>query len=285
MRKQQWLLTAMIGLFVAAPAAVTAQKDELKREAENFAGDILKKLFEPSNWDAHLHGGASNTGRFMLQRPFDTNVGERVLTGNTGFSVGGGFGMDILLLMGFRLDYTFSSADLNYRTDIGNGSDIFDIDDVILNALGVLIGYSAFAILANWIRSRNYKKLAVAALSGVAAAAAFYGGVVYPTTHPPTDPPVNPAVDAQRRDLCGGTGGTGQIVSVGNHTITIERNDGVTQTLTLTDRTIIRASAGPVSASDLKTGDRVTVVVYDGETATTVLICRVSDTGSQARRG
>jgi len=162
---------------------------------------------------------------------------------------------------------------------------IFDIDDVILNALGVLIGYSAFAILANWIRSRNYKKLAVAALSGVAAAAAFYGGVVYPTTHPPTDPPVNPAVDAQRRDLCGGTGGTGQIVSVGNHTITIERNDGVTQTLTLTDRTIIRASAGPVSASDLKTGDRVTVVVYDGETATTVLICRVSDTGSQARRG
>jgi len=162
---------------------------------------------------------------------------------------------------------------------------IFDIDDVILNALGVLIGYSAFAILANWIRSRNYKKLTVAALSGVAAAAAFYGGVVYPTTHPPTDPPVNPAVDAQRRDLCGGTGGTGQIVSVGNHTITIERNDGVTQTLRLTDRTIIRASAGPVSASDLKTGDRVTVVVYDGETATTVLLCSVSDTGSQTRRG
>jgi len=162
---------------------------------------------------------------------------------------------------------------------------IFDIDDVILNALGVLIGYFAFAILANWIRSRNYKKIIVAALSGVAAAAAFYGGVVYPMTHQPVNPPVDAA--AQRVDLCGGTGGTGQIVSVGNHTITIERKDGVTQTLTLTDRTIVRTSAGPASAADLKIGDRVTIVVYDSKTATTVLVCSESDTGSSSgmRRG
>ena len=147
---------------------------------------------------------------------------------------------------------------------------IFDIDDVILNALGVLIGYAAFAILAKWIRARNYKKVAVAALSSVAAAAAVYGGVVYPMTHQP----VNPAVDAtQRVDLCGGTGGTGQIVSVGDHAMTIKRQDGVTQTLVLTDRTVIRISTGPASAADLKIGDRVTVVVYDGKTATTVLRC------------
>ena len=147
---------------------------------------------------------------------------------------------------------------------------IFDIDDCVLNALGVLIGYSAFAVLANWIRARSYKKIAVAALASVAAAAAVYSGVVYPMTHQPVN----------RVDLCGGTGGTGQIVSVGNHTITIKRNDSVTQTLTLTDRTIIRTSAGPASASDLKVGDRVTVVVYDSETATTVLKCSVSDTGA-----
>jgi glycopeptide antibiotics resistance protein len=30
---------------------------------------------------------------------------------------------------------------------------IFDIDDVILNAVGVIIGYWAFAILAKWVRS------------------------------------------------------------------------------------------------------------------------------------
>ena len=140
---------------------------------------------------------------------------------------------------------------------------IFDIDDVILNALGVMIGYAAFAILANWIRARSYKRIAIAALAGVAAAAAVYGGVVYPMTHQPVN----------RVDLCGGTGGTGQIVSGGNHTITIQRRDGVTQTVTLTDRTVIRTPAGLASASDLKIGDRVTVVVYDGETATTVLRC------------
>src|SRR6185295_3859168 len=45
---------------------------------------------------------------------------------------------------------------------------IFDIDDCILNALGVLIGYWAFTILADWIRSRNYKRMIVAALTAVA---------------------------------------------------------------------------------------------------------------------
>jgi len=151
---------------------------------------------------------------------------------------------------------------------------IFDIDDCILNALGVLIGYWAFTILASWIQSRNYGRMIVAALTAVAALVVFYGGVVYPTTHQP----VNRVVDAplQSVDLCGGTGGTGRIVSMGDRTITIERNDGVTQTLTPTDRTTIRTAAGPAAAADLKIGDRVTVVVYDGKTATTVLLCRVS---------
>jgi len=147
---------------------------------------------------------------------------------------------------------------------------IFDIDDCVLNALGVVIGYAAFATLADWIRARDYKKMVVTSLVGVAAAVALYAGVVYPTTHQL----VNPGVDAPRRgDLCGGTGGTGQIVSVDDRTMTIQRNDGVVQTLTLTDRTTIGTAAGPASASALKAGDRVTVVVYDGKTATTVLVC------------
>jgi hypothetical protein len=149
---------------------------------------------------------------------------------------------------------------------------IFDIDDVILNALGVMIGYWAFTILAQWIRSRDYKRMTIAAVTALAAAAAFYGGVVYPTTHQP----VNPLRDARGGDLCGGTGGTGQIVSMGNHTMTIKRNDGVIQALALADRTTIRTSAGLASERDLNTGDRVTVVVYDRQTATTVLKCKDS---------
>jgi glycopeptide antibiotics resistance protein len=156
---------------------------------------------------------------------------------------------------------------------------IFDIDDVILNALGVMMGYWAFAIVAQWIRSKNYKTAALAGLTAVASAAAFYGGVVYPMTHQPVTPRIGASGDQPHRadneeDLCGGTGGTGQIVSVGNHTMTIKRNDGVIQALALTDRTTIRTSAGPASESDLNTGDRVTVVVYDRETATTVLKCK-----------
>jgi glycopeptide antibiotics resistance protein len=157
---------------------------------------------------------------------------------------------------------------------------IFDIDDCILNALGVVIGYFAFTILADWIRSRSYKKIVVAALAGVAAVAVFYGGVVYPMTHQPVNLPVADA-PVQRADLCGGTGGTGQIVSTGDHTLTIKRQDDVTQTLRLTDRTMIRTPAGPASASDLKIGDHVTVVVYDGQTATTVFVCEVPEPGSR----
>ena len=156
---------------------------------------------------------------------------------------------------------------------------IFDIDDVILNALGVMIGYCAFVLVAQWIRSKHYKRIAIAGLTAVAAAVAFYGGVVYPMTHQRVNPRMGAGGDQPDRadngeDLCGGTGGTGQIVGVGNHTMTIKRNDGVIQALALTDRTTIRTSAGPASESDLKTGDRVTVVVYDREAATTVLRCK-----------
>ena len=48
-----------------------------------------------------------------------------------------------------------------------------------------MIGYAAYALLAQWIRSRNYRKVSIAAVTALAAAAAFYGGVVYPMTHQP----------------------------------------------------------------------------------------------------
>jgi hypothetical protein len=74
---------------------------------------------------------------------------------------------------------------------------------------------------------------------------------------------------------------------VGNNTITIKRHDGKSQISNLTGQTTIKTSTGSASASDLKTGDRVTIVVKsnpDGsETATTVLIC--NGTGQEIQSG
>jgi glycopeptide antibiotics resistance protein len=65
---------------------------------------------------------------------------------------------------------------------------------------------------------------------------------------------------------------------VGNSEFTIKRNDdGRDQIVHLADRAAIETSAGPVSLSDLKTGDRVTLVGgpnRDGSfTADTVVVC------------
>jgi hypothetical protein len=77
-------------------------------------------------------------------------------------------------------------------------------------------------------------------------------------------------------DLCGSTGGTGQIINMGNNTIIIRRNESVIQNIKLTDWTKIRTSAGLVSRSDLKVGERVTLVIDASETASVVLVCKVS---------
>jgi glycopeptide antibiotics resistance protein len=161
---------------------------------------------------------------------------------------------------------------------------IFDIDDVILNALGVVIGYSTFVILDNWMRARKYARIGVAVVS-VAMAAALAVYVVYPKGGQPMLPAAQQTsgvgAGGSRPDLCGGTGGTGQIVAIGSHELTIKRNDGVMQTLKLTDHTVIKTPAGEASESDLKTGDRVTLVVLDRSTASTVLVC---DTPSSTHR-
>jgi glycopeptide antibiotics resistance protein len=155
---------------------------------------------------------------------------------------------------------------------------IFDIDDVILNALGAMIGYWIAVVLIQWARSKNYKNIVIASLVGIVAVAVLYGTVVYPITHQSVTPRIG-AGDFDTRDLCGGTGGNGQIVSVGNNTFTIKQRDGRNQVITLTDQAAVETSTGPASASDLKTGDRVTLVGGpnpDGSfTAEAVFVCAV----------
>ena len=60
---------------------------------------------------------------------------------------------------------------------------IFDIDDVILNALGVMIGYWAFEILVKWVSLRKYKNIFLTTITVIAVVTiAFYA--VYPRYQP-----------------------------------------------------------------------------------------------------
>jgi hypothetical protein len=109
--------------------------------------------------------------------------------------------------------------------------------------------------------------------------------LMQPMTAPAaTVAPVQPTTASgeipQSEDLCGGTGGNGQIVSVGNNEFTMKRNDddGSDQVVHLSGQAIIKTSAGSVSLSDLKVGYRVTLVGGpnpDGSfTADVVVVCR-----------
>jgi hypothetical protein len=102
------------------------------------------------------------------------------------------------------------------------------------------------------------------------SAPAATAALVQPTTAPGEIP--------QSGDLCGGTGGNGQIVSVGNNEFTMKRNDdGSDQVVHLAGQATIKTSAGSASLSDLKIGYRVTLVGGpnpDGSfTADTVVVC------------
>ncbi len=159
------------------------------------------------------------------------------------------------------------------------GVGIFDIDDIILNALGVMIGYWTFLIVAQWMRLKNYKAIiAATTLIIVVCATVLYA--IYPKEQPvnfrknatnvSSD---NKEVIIQGDDPCNGTGGTGQIIEVGNSSINIRRNDGVVQTIKFTNGTTIKNSMGAVPKSDLKIGNRVTLVIDETETASLILVC------------
>ena len=106
---------------------------------------------------------------------------------------------------------------------------------------------------------------------------------VQPTTAPavttaPVQPTTAPGEIPQSGDLCGGTGGIGQIVSVGNNEFTMKRfDDGSDQVVHLTSQATIKTSAGSASLSDLKAGYSVTLMGRpnsDGSfTAGTVVVC------------
>ncbi|HTE48448.1 MAG TPA: VanZ family protein [Candidatus Paceibacterota bacterium] len=90
----------------------------------------------------------------------------------------------------------------------------------------------------------------------------------------------------QSGDLCGGTGGIGEIMSVGSNTFTLKLNDGGEKgggnlIVNLSDRTTIETPTGFASLSNLKIRDRVTLVGdnhRDGTfTADAVVVCNGSE--------
>ena len=238
------------------------------------------------------HEGAANLVPFRTILPY--------LVGESGWMIGGiNLLGNILLLVpiGFLIPFLYRNITWKKSLAIAVAAGfviegmqvvlhagIFDIDDVILNALGVMLGYWSFSVLSNWLRSKKYKTIAAAVIIVIAVgAAALYA--IYPKGHRSVNAVrlgEHNRVDSlanqdplipEGADPCNGTGGTGHIVSVGNNTITMQGAKGTSQIIKLTDKTKIRSSAGPASKSDLKTGDGVTVVIDESETALLVLIC------------
>ena len=123
-------MVALFCPFVAMPTISSAQaRDTTKAEAQDFVRDVLRALIGP-NWNVFAQGGFSTGDRFVLQHATNTLDGQRSLEPATGYGLGLGAGVDILLRMGFRANYTFTSNQLNFKTNDGNGSDALDINNV-----------------------------------------------------------------------------------------------------------------------------------------------------------
>ena len=134
MRTNRWIGAGMLLLYAAAPMTSNAQATP---DAENGVGNIFRALFGP-NWNVFAHGGLSTNGRFLLQDATSIGGGQRALKTEDAFNVGVGAGVDLLPRTGLRLSYTFMNSDLVFRTDKGDGSEIFDVDDG-----GTLQGHAA----------------------------------------------------------------------------------------------------------------------------------------------
>jgi hypothetical protein len=130
MSKSRWMVFALFSLVAATPTISKAQvADSTKEHAQDFVHDVLKAILGP-NWNVFAQGGVATGERYLLQQAVNPVDGQRALQSATGYTIGAGAGVDILLRTGFRASYSFSSSGLNFRTDNGNGSNALNIDDV-----------------------------------------------------------------------------------------------------------------------------------------------------------
>jgi glycopeptide antibiotics resistance protein len=252
------------------------------------------------------HEGPANLIPFKTILPY--------LMGEGGLLIGGlNIGGNIVLLIpiGFLVPFVFQKMDWKKTIAISIASGlsieltqvilkvgIFDIDDVILNAIGVIVGYWTYTIFPKiliWIKAN---KIVFSIILCFISALIFFGVSLFQKSLQPIDLPPGAERNrsghldhvrtdpSQSKDPCNGTGGTGQVISIGNDSIfTIKRRDGLNQKIKVWDQTKIMNASGDVSLSDLKMGDHVTLVVEtnnsDGSmNATFVLICNSNNSVS-----
>jgi glycopeptide antibiotics resistance protein len=223
------------------------------------------------------------------------------LLGDNGFLIGAlniGGNIAFLIPIGFLLPFVFVRIDWKKSlvvavlsgmsielTQVFLHIGIFDIDDVILNALGVMLGYWMY-IFFRKIMSSSYRKVAIVGIS-VLSTAAIVSLFVYAKQNELGFEPVHESNQQNRVgqtkdgapqgvDPCNGTMGTGQIIGLTETTITIKRRDGKEEVVVLTEKTSMSNSAGPITKSMLQVGDRVTVVIDDSNTAFVVLVCGIN---------
>lgn len=164
---------------------------------------------------------------------------------------------------------------------------IFDIDDIILNALGVIIGFWKFNLYQGFSKSiqRFVNVIALIIFGGliILILLVFNKVVVLPLGLASNDtvqkmmPPINyDSSNPNCCDLCNGTPGTGQVIAIGENSFSIKRRDGVVQVIKLSKGTVIKNSKGVVDFNEIKLEDKVTLVIDDTETASLILICGIA---------
>ncbi|MEY2836509.1 MAG: hypothetical protein RLZZ557_2171 [Bacteroidota bacterium] len=174
--------------------------------------------------------------------------------------------------------FCFSIESIQALLKIG----IFDIDDVILNGLGVMIGYAMHWWMPVLWQKMKSDRMWMAGTLVTAILLIFLS--IYIVQESLKPPPMQPGMmmlkdqpstgnPSSADDLCRGTGGTGEIIAVEKDGISIRRKDGVVQQIKLTAKTVIKTSSGDIQMADLKPGNRVTLVIDDTETAALVLVC------------
>ena len=165
---------------------------------------------------------------------------------------------------------------------------IFDVDDVLLNATGVVLGYITYHWLSSLPPKQRFIFFAVVFVVALTSAALVYQFLLSQAPrHTPIIEGMTPAGDsiveagitvtpdkaAGRRDPCAGTGGTGQIIRIDSTSIILQGHNGHPQTIGLTAQTVFKSRAGIVSKKELKTGDHITVVLMTKHIASVVFVC------------
>ncbi len=159
---------------------------------------------------------------------------------------------------------------------------IFDIDDVILNGLGVLVGFWIY-LLFQKVMASSYQRIAIVTLTTVCISlivAVLIFAIKYEIKFEAQPRDVRPdRVGPDRSNLssganpCGRTNGTGKVIEVALDKIIIEKNDGKNEEVWYNQKTSFRNSNGEATASVVKVGDRVTIVTDDSNIAIAILVC------------